>query len=224
MPPPTPRANPSVLSGPPPPPPLEVPCSRGGNQHKNDGSRLGVFLSTCVLALCPASPVSVISNPRPALVTVLGHNAASSGVLPGCPCCSLSPHRTECTTGGAEAFWCRGAGLSLQPVWKTRTREELRDPFWAQVSAGLGPCLSPSAFPFLLLPGGLLLWKLPGRVVDHGVQEHHCEASRTQAAVAGNAQAVTRLGLLTWTLGEYLWGKQCRAEEGMWEIEMSRES
>lgn len=36
--------------------------------------------------------------------------------------CSSSNCRTKCTLGGAEALWSSCVGLSLQPIWKARTR------------------------------------------------------------------------------------------------------
>lgn len=126
---------------------LGAPCWPGKWRHGGNGSYLGVFLAARVLALGSPSSSSVTSN-LPLTVRVISEpievlRCSRPGPGPGCPRCSLSPRRTECTTRGAKAFWCRRAGLSLQPIWKTRTRKELRDPFWAQVSASAGPCLGP---------------------------------------------------------------------------------
>lgn len=56
---------------------------------------------------------------------------------------SLLYHRTEHTSGGAEALWLSRTGLSLQPIWKARTRRKLRDPSRAEVSACLKPYRRP---------------------------------------------------------------------------------
>ena len=53
--------------------------------------------------------------------------------------CPFSTHRTEYTSGGAEAFWPSCVGLSLQPIWEARTRRKLRDPSGIEVSAYLKP-------------------------------------------------------------------------------------
>lgn len=51
------------------------------------------------------------------------------------PYCPLSTHRTEFTSGGAEALGPGCIGLSLQPIWEAGARRELRDPSGAEVSA-----------------------------------------------------------------------------------------
>ena len=52
-------------------------------------------------------------------------------------CRPFSNHRTQRTPEGLEAIRLGCVGLSLQPVWKARTRRKYRDSSWAQVS----PCL-----------------------------------------------------------------------------------
>ena len=109
-----------------------------------------LFLDLC-FSLCKMS----ISKDH----SVYIHKAGSLARPPYCP---FSTHRTECTTGGAEAFWCSCAGLSLQSIWKTRASKELRDPYGAQVSACLGPCKTMLEFSFHIPPRGFSFWRLLG--------------------------------------------------------------
>ena len=132
--------------------------------HKIKGSCLDVFLEICVLAFCSVSSNFVILNlslHSPQLIHVIDRYCFYCSRY-SYPCCSPSAYRTECTTGGAEAFWCSCAGLSLQSIWKTRASKELRDPYGAQVSACLGPCKTMLEFSFHIPPRGFSFWRLLG--------------------------------------------------------------
>ena len=125
-----------------------------GTSAQEKRQLFGCVLEICVLAFCSVSSNFVILNPSlhsPQLIHEIDRYCFYCS-RQSYPCCSPSAYRTECTTGGAEAFRCSCVGLSLQPIWKTRASKELRDPYGAQVSACLGPCETVSEFSFHIPP------------------------------------------------------------------------
>lgn len=124
------------------------------------GSDSGNFCSGFLLCLLSLCNFELLPH-NPQCVPVVNRSSGSMGRtlsllrvgLPARLPMPLSSHRAERTSGGAEASRRGCAGLSLQPVWETRTRKELRDPLRAQVSGCWGACRDPPGFPSLLPPG-----------------------------------------------------------------------